>query len=270
VIGWRNEMEQLTRQDAIAFYKKYYAPNNAIVVVAGDVEPDAVLTMAKETYGKIPKTHDFAPRLRPKDPPPAAVRSLTLADPRVEQPSLSRSYLVPSFATAKAGESEAIEVLAHILGHGSNSRLYTALVVGKRSAVSAGAWYDSSALDMTSFAIYGVPAPDVTLPQLDKDVDGVIADVVEHGVTAEELERAKTRLIADAVYAADSQTALARWYGTALTTGGSVESVQTWPARIKAVTAQQVQDAARRWLEKKRSVTGFLVKETAPRADKRT
>ena len=129
VIGWRNEMERLTRDDAIAFYKKYYAPNNAIVVVAGDVEPDAVLAMAKETYGKIPKTHDFAPRLRPKDPPPAAVRSLTLADPRVEQPSLSRSYLVPSFATAKAGESEAIEVLAHILGHGSNSRLYTALVV---------------------------------------------------------------------------------------------------------------------------------------------
>jgi zinc protease len=261
VIGWRPEIEKLTRDDAIGFYRRFYAPNNAIVVVAGDVEPDAVRAMAEATYGKVPKRHEFEPRHRPQEPPPVAVRSLTLADPRVEQPLLSRSYLVPSFNTAKQGESEALEVLAHILGHGSNSRLYSELVVGKRSAVSAGAWYDSSAIDDTAMNVYGLPRPGVSLPELERQIDAVIGEVIAKGVSAEELERAKTRLIADAIYAADSQTALARWYGTTLTTGGSVKDVQSWPARIKAVTAQAVQDAARHWLDKRRSVTGYLVKE---------
>jgi zinc protease len=270
VIGWRHEMEGLTRDDAVAFYKRFYGPNNAIVVVAGDVEPAQVLAMAEATYGKVEKRHDFAPRVRPQEPPPIAARSLTLADARVEQPLLSRSYLVPSFATAKAGESEALEVLAHILGQGSNSRLYNELVVNKRSAVSAGAWYDSNALNMTSFGVTGSPVPGVSLSDLEPQIDAVIADIAGKGVTAEELERAKTRLIADAVYTADSQAALARWYGTALTTGGSVEGVRHWPVRIKSVTAEAVQDAARRWLDKRRSVTGYLIKDTSPQAEKRT
>lgn len=272
VIGWRPEMEQLTRDDALAFYQRFYGPNNAIVVVAGDVDPDQVRALAEDTYGKVAKRNDFTPRHRPQEPPPVAVRSLTLADPRVEQPSLSRSYLVPSFHTAKQGESEALEVLAHILGNGSNSRLYSALVMGKGTglgtAVSAGAWYDSSAIDSTSFGVYGMPRPGVALPELEGQIDGVIADLIDKGVSAEELERAKTRLIADAVYAADSQTSLARWYGATLATGGKVEDVQSWPDRIKAVTAQAVQEAARHWLDKRRSVTGYLVKDSGPDSEK--
>jgi zinc protease len=268
VIGWRPEMEKLTRDDALAFYQRFYGPNNAIVVVAGDVEPDQVQAMAQETYGKVVKLHEFTPRLRPQEPPPVSPRWLSLADPRVEQPSVTRSYLVPSFHTAKKGESEALEVLAHILGYGSNSRLYGVLVMGKGSAVSAGAWYDSTAIDNTSFGVYGAPRPGVTLPDLEKQIDGVIADVIEKGVSAEELERAKTRLIADAIYAADSQATLARWYGTTLSTGGKVEDVQSWPDRLRAVTANAVQEAARTWLEKRRSVTGYLVKETAPDSEK--
>jgi zinc protease len=268
VIGWRPEMEKLTRDDAIVFYKRFYAPNNAIVVVAGDVDADQVFARAKATYGKVAKGHDFPPRVRPQEPPPAARRSLTLADPRVEQPSLTRNYLVPSFKTAKPGESEALEVLAHILGHGSNSRLYNELVVTKGSAVNAGAWYDSSAIDNTSFGVYGMPRPGVGLTELEQQIDKVIADVAEKGVSAEELERAKTRLIADAIYGADSQAALARWYGTALSTGGTVKDVQSWPDRIKAVTAQAVQDAAKQWFDRRRSVTGYLVKHDNPDAAK--
>jgi zinc protease len=248
----------------VAFYKRFYGPNNAIVVVAGDVEPDAVRALAEKTYGKVRKLHEFAPRHRPQEPPPAATRSLTLADPRVEQPALRRSYLVPSFATAGKGQSEALEVLAHILGHGSNSRLYSELVIGKGSAINAGAWYDSSALDNTSFGVYGAPRPGVSLPELEQQIDQVIGEVIDKGISAEELERAKTRLIADAIYAADSQMELARWYGTTLTTGGSIKDVQSWPDRIKAVTAEEVQDAARRWLQHKRSVTGYLVKDDTP------
>lgn len=267
IIGWRHEMEQLSRDDAIDFYKRFYGPNDAVVVVAGDIEPDAALKLAEETYGKIKPVEGIKKRQRPQEPPQVAPRSLTLADPRVEQPVVQRSYLVPSFATGKAankpGQSEALDVLAHILGAGSNSRLYKALVVDKHVAVGAGAYYDGSALDMAKFGFYGSPGEGVTLPQLEADADLVIAQLIDKGVTPEELERAKSRLVADAIYAQDNQASMARWYGQSLTTGATVNDVQQWPARIRAVTAQQVQDAAREWLDKKRSVTGYLIKDTS-------
>ncbi len=271
VIGWRHEMEKLSREDAIAFYKRFYGPNNAVVVLAGDIDPQEARVFAESTYGTVARRTDLPPRIRPQEPKPAAVRSLTLADPRVEQPSLSRGYLVPSFVTAQRGESEALEVLGHILGTGSNSRLYRALVVDKGIAVSVGAWYDSSALDDTKFGIYGAPRPGTTLPQLEAEIDGVIAQFIADGVSAEELERAKTKLIADSVFAQDNQATLARWYGTSLMTGSTVEDVQTWPDRIRAVTADQVRDAARKWLVKTRAVTGYLIKDTSsPQPENRT
>jgi zinc protease len=270
VIGWRHEMEELSRDDAIAFYRRFYGPNNAVVVIAGDIEPAEARTLAEATYGKVARRNNFGPRLRPQEPPPVAVRSLTLADARVEQPMLQREYLVPSFATAKPGQSEALEVLAHILGSGSNSRLYRTLVADKQVAVLAGANYDSSAVDMSKFSVYGAPRPGVTLPQLEAEADGVIAQLIEQGVTPEELERAKSRLIADAIYAQDNQATMARWYGAALMTGATVDDVRRWPERIRAVTAAQVQDAARAWFDKRRSVTGYLVKDTSPQAEKRS
>src|SRR5664279_3983728 len=178
VIGWRHEMEQLSRDDAIGFYRRFYGPNGAVVVIAGDVEPEQARAFAEETYGKIKRNNVIAPRHRPQEPPPVATRSLTLADARVEQPMLQRSYLVRSFATAKSsnmpGQSEALEVLAHILGSGNSSRLYRALVVDKPVAVSAGAGYDSSALDLSKFSVYGAPREGVTLSQFEAEVDGVI------------------------------------------------------------------------------------------------
>jgi zinc protease len=269
-IGWRHEMEQLSRDDAIGFYRRFYAPNNAVVVIAGDIEPNEALKFAEDTYGKVARHANILPRQRPQEPPPAAVRSLTLADPRVEQPLLQRAYLVPSFATAKPGQSEALEVLAHILGSGSNSRLYRVLVVDKRIAVMAGAGYDSSTLDASKFGVFGAPRPGVTLPQLESETDAVIADVISHGVTADELERAKSRMIADAVYAQDNQVSMARWYGAALTTGATVNDVRQWPGRIRAVTAERVQEAARTWLDKRRSVTGYLIKDVSAQAEKKT
>jgi zinc protease len=270
VIGWRHEMEQLSRDDAIGFYRRFYAPNNAVVVIAGDVDPAQARKLAEDSYGKIARHGPMAPRMRAQEPPPVAVRSLTLADPRVEMPTLQRAYLVPSFSTAKRGESEALEVLAHILGSGSNSRLYRALVVDKPLAVVANAWYDASELDMSKFGVHGSPRPGVTLPQLETEMDAVIAQVIDTGVTKEELERAKARLIADAVYTQDNQASMARWYGTALTTGASVNDVRRWPDRIRAVTADEVRDAARQWLDKRRSVTGYLIKDVSPQAEKRS
>jgi zinc protease len=270
VIGWRQEIEKLDRADAIAFYRRFYGPNNAIVVVAGDVEPDQVRALAERTYGKVERSFDVNPRVRPQEPTPAAVRSVTLADPRVEQPSLQRNYLVPSTPTAKRGESEALDVLAHILGGGSNSRLYRTLVVEKGMAVNAGASYSGSSLDPTQFGIFGSPKPEISLPQLEAGIDAVIAELIDKGVSADELERAKIRLIADSTYAQDSQTSLARWYGTALTTGSTIDDVRSWPTRIRAVTAEAVLAAAKEWLDKRRSVTGYLIKDTTRREEKRS
>jgi zinc protease len=269
VIGWRHEIEQLDREDALAFYRRFYTPNNAILVVAGDVTPEQVRELAAETFAKVPRVTEVKPRLRPQEPPQEAARTVTLADPRVTQPSLSRYYLVPASTTARPGESEALELLAHILGRGSNSRLYQKLVIGEAIAVSAGASYDGTAVDATRLSIYATPKPGVSLPQLEAAIDTLLAEVVANGVTGDELDRAKSRMIADVVYANDNQRAMAQWYGAALATGATVEQVRSWPERIRNTSAETVREAARRWLDKRRSVTGYLVKETRPE-DKRS
>jgi zinc protease len=270
IIGWRQEIESLTRDDAIAFYKRFYTPNNAVLVIAGDVTPEEVRPMIEETYGKVPKIAEIAPRHRPQEPQPVAVRHLTFADPRVAQPALHRAYLVPSSTSAKPGESEALEVLAFILGHGNTSRLYHALVEGQGISVGAGGFYSGSSLDASQFGVYGSPKPGVTLPQLEEAIDGVIDNLLAKGVTADEVERATSRLVAEAIYAQDNQATMARWYGAALTSGGSVERVQSWADRIRAVTPDGVLQAAKTYLDKRRSVTGYLVKDTAAKEDKRS
>ena len=264
VIGWRPEIEQLTRDDALAFYRRFYTPNNAVVIVAGDVTADEVKADAEATYGKVAIRAEIAPRNRPKEPAQEAPRTVTLADSKVEQPSLTRDYLVPSETTAKPGESEALDVLAHVIGSGTNSRLYRTLVVDKGIALNAGAYYSGTALDYGKFGVFGSPKPGVTLRELEDSIDAVLADVIAHGITNEELDRSKTKLIADAVYAQDNQATLARWYGEALTTGQTVATVKAWPDQIRAVTADAVQDAAKQWLDRRRSVTGYLVKSLQP------
>jgi zinc protease len=263
VIGWRPEIEKLNRTDALEFYKRFYTPNNAVLVVAGDVSADEVRLLAEKTYGKVERRAEAGPRIRPQEPAPIAARQVTLVDPRVAQPSLQRQYLVPSDATAVGNESEALDVLAQILGHGSVSRLYRTLVVQQGIASSAGAWYSSGALDATKLLVYATPAAGVDLPKLEAAIDQVLADVIAHGVTPDEMSRAKSRMIADMAYAQDSQATLARIYGAALTTGSTVERVRNWTDRIRAVSADAVQDVARRYLDKRRSVTGYLVRDTA-------
>ena len=270
IIGWRHEIEALNRDDALEFYKRFYTPNNAVLVIAGDVTTEEVQALAEQTYAKVPKVAEIAPRRRPQEPQPAAARRVTLADARVAQPSMSRAYLVPSSSSAKPGESEALEVLAFILGHGNTSRLYRTLVEERGVSVGAGGYYSGSALDPSQFAVYGSPKPGVTLPQLEDAIDGVIDNLLANGVTADEVERATSRLVAESIYAKDNQSTMARWYGAALTSGGSVERVQSWPDRIRAVTPDAVMTVAKTYLDKRRSVTGYLIKDAAAKEDKRS
>jgi zinc protease len=270
IIGWRHEMETLDREDALAFYRRFYTPNNAIVVVAGDVVAEDVKAIAERTYGRIERRAAAPARRRPQEPPPAAARQVTLGDARVVQPSLQRTYLVPSYATAKGDEADALDVLAYILGGGSNSRLYRALVIERGVATSTGAWYQGTALDLTRFGVFAAPRQGVTLEQLEQATDDVIGDIVANGVTAEELARVKGRMVADYVYAQDNQSTLARLYGAALTTGLTIEDVRARPERLRAVTPDAVRAVARQYLDKRRSVTGYLVKDAATREDKRS
>jgi zinc protease len=269
VIGWHHEIEKLDREDALAFYRRFYAPNNAILVIAGDVDAADVRPMAEQTFGQIaPQPAIPAKRLRPQEPEPVAPRTVTLADPHVEQPSVKRFYLVPSAATAPA-ESPALDVLAQLMGGGSNSYLYRALVVDKPLAVSAGAGYQGTSLDATQFTISAAPKQGVEFSQIEQVIDGVISDAGQKLASTEDLDRVKTQLIAEAIYAQDNQATLARWYGGALTSGLSIADIRSWPDRIRAVTAEQVRDAALKWLDRKRSVTGYLIKDTAPKREEK-
>jgi zinc protease len=262
VIGWHHEIEKLTREEALAFYHRFYAPNNAILIIAGDTTADEVRPLAEATFGKIARQPGIpARRIRPQEPKPVAPRTVTLADPHVEQPMLKRYYLVPSATTAAPGESAALDVLAQLMGSGSNSYLYRALVVDAPLAVAANAAYQGTSLDPTQFSIAASPRPGVGFAAVEQAIDKVIENVKKNPITAEDLERVKTQLIAAAIYAQDNQAVLARWYGGALATGLSIEDVRSWPDRIRAVTAEQVRAAAQKWLDPKRSVTGYLVKQ---------
>lgn len=259
VIGWMHEMRGLTHADAVAFHQAHYAPNNAILVVAGDVQPEAVRRLAEKHFGPIP-ARELKPRVRVQEPPHIAPRRVTLEDARVKQTSLSRYYLAPSYSTAEGREGHALTVLAEILGSGRTGRLHKALVVGEQGpAVAIGAWYQGTALDLGSFGISGRPRNGTELTALEAAIDKVVADLLDKGVTEEELARAKSGLLAGAVFARDSISTTARIFGSALTTGRAVEDVEAWPARIEAVTAAEVLAAARKVLDPRRSVTGYLL-----------
>ena len=259
IIGWEHEMAGLTREDAVAQYERYYTPNNAILVVAGDVTADEVKKLAEDSYGKLPRRSEPAPRKRPLEPQPLTERSLVLRDQRVSQPYWNQVYLAPSYVSGKPGEAEALDILSDVIGSGATSRLYRSLVVEQAIASGAGAYYSGDGLDYGRLGFYASPRGDVSIEKLSAAVDAVLADVREHGITAEELALAKKRTRASTIYSQDSQSSLARIFGSAMVSGQSLSDVQDWARRIDAVTLSDVSQAAAKYLDKRRSVTGTLL-----------
>lgn len=258
VIGWFHEIASYTREDALAFYERWYAPNNAILVVAGDVTAAELKPLAERTYGRIP-ARPLPERARVKEPPQHAARRIVLHHERVRQPTLIRSYLAPTFTSEGKEHAYALEVLAEILGGGQTSRLYRAIVVEQALAAGAGSFYRGVSLDSTTFRIYASPRPGTDMTQLEAAVDQELDRLLADGVTAAELERTKRRMVAEAIYARDSLQGAARVFGSALTVGMAVEEVESWPERIAAVTAEEVAMAAKAVLRLERSVTGVLL-----------
>lgn len=270
VIGWRHEMETLTYKDALDFYGKWYTPNNAILIIAGDVTVDEVRPLAEATYGKVARRFDVPPRVRPTEPEPRARREVTLADERVTQPSLRLAWLAPSSRTAKPGQSEAIDVLCEAIGGGPASRLYRSIVVERRLASSVGCYYQSTAYDDSKVVMYASPLEKVEMATVRAAVEEVIETVVRDGLTDEEVLRAKRRLVAGAVHAQDNQSTLARIFGAALASGETLDSVQTWPSRVYAVEAKSAQAAAAAFLTRERQVAGLLLPAPAGSGPART
>ncbi|MBF0373087.1 MAG: insulinase family protein [Alphaproteobacteria bacterium] len=258
VIGWASEVGSLSRADAEAFYHRWYAPNNAILVVAGDITAAELKPLAEKHYGAIP-ARTLPERLRNAEPPQVAARRVELRDARVRQPSWSRSYHAPSYNRDPDGLAYALQVLSEVVGGGATSQIYRSLVVDKELASSAGAWYDPTAIDTSTFGVYVSPRPGVEIAEVERAMEAEVAAILEKGVAPEEIERAKRRLQASAVYARDSLYTGANVLGTGVTTGQSVADIEAWPERIAAVTAGQVAQAARKVLDEKASVTGVLL-----------
>ncbi len=257
VIGWQHEIEQMTAADVIAFYDRFYAPNNAILIVAGDVTVADVRPLAEKHYGPIAR-RPVPERNRIKEPPQIAPRRVVLSDVRVSQPVWQRSYLAPSAHGGASEHALALDLLADILGGGATGRLYRSLVIEQGIAASAGAYYSGFDFDLTRFWLSAQPKPGGDVAAIEAAVDAVIAELLKNGVTEEELTRAKAGMRASAIYARDSLGTGARIFGRGLTSGLTIEHIESWPERIARVTIEQVKQAALYVLDMRRSVTGIL------------
>jgi zinc protease len=258
VIGWEHEMAKLSRTDALTFYKRFYAPNNAILVVTGDVTPEEVRKLATATYGQVPRNPDVMARERPSEPPQRAARRVELKDPRAGRRTWSRYYIAPTYVKAAPGEAEALDLLMKILASGPTSRIYKKLVVEEKVVSSAGGWYSGSSRDSGKIGLSAVPNDGVEFDKIESLIDGEIAEIAKNGVTDAELDRAKKAYLAEYVYQTDNQASLARRYGWALTVGSTIKDIEEWPERLAKVTADEVK-AAVRHLDVRRSVTGTLL-----------
>jgi zinc protease len=262
IIGWEHEIKGLTRQDALDWYGRWYAPNNAMLVVAGDVSAAEVRVLAERFYGPIPRKA-VPERVRASEPPAIAARRVELKDARVRQPSWSRGWLAPSqsrgLGTLGPDSADALDVAAELLGGGASSRLTRALVHDQSLATGVAASYDSASLDLSGFWVFASPRPGIEPAALEAAVEKVLRDTLAAGFTDDEVARAKTRMADAAVFARDSLQAGARAFGIAFTTGRDVAYVESWPQRLAAVTAAQVNAALRAVLDPEAHVTSILL-----------
>lgn len=260
IIGWMHEMEQLEMQDTLDFYELYYSPNNAILVVAGDVYPNEVRALAEQYYGVIPAEPNLPERIRPAEPPQRAERRLIYEDERVAQDYVTRSYLAPERDPGNQETAAALVYLAEVLGGSSfTSVLGTKLTFESDIALFTGAGYSGSSLDDTTFRITVVPSEGVSLQEAEDAMDRAIAEFMLEGVDEDQLERIRTQLYASEIYARDDVSALARQYGAALAQSLTVEDVQAWPEILQQVTAEDIMAAAELVFDRNQSVTAWIV-----------
>lgn len=259
IIGWKHEAHNLTLDDAVNFYEQHYGPNNAILIVAGDAEPEDVIEMAERHYGPIPANPDIAVRDRVDEPPQVAERRLIMEDPRVAQPYVVRTYLAPERDPGDQRTAAALTLLAEVLGgSGATSVLGQKLQFEDPISIYTSAFYSGLSLDDTTFGLVIVPGEGVSLEEAEARLDGAVEEFLNEGVDPAQLERIKMQLRASLIYEADSISSLARRYGAALTSGLTVEDVEAWPDILQDITADEIIAAARMVFDRNQAVTGWL------------
>jgi zinc protease len=256
-IGWESEMRGLGTKDAQAFYRTWYAPNNAVLVLAGDVTVERAKKLAETYFGPV-VGHPVPPHLILVEPPKVAATRLVMKSSRVAETSWTREYLAPSYVLGETHYAYALQVLAEVLGGGANSRLYKSLVVDQGVALNAGAAYDPELRGLASFDVYATPKHDVALPDFEAKLEAILKEVLAGGLTEDEIDRAKKRMQTSAIYAQDGLGGPARIVGAALAIGRTLDDVQSWPDRIGAVTLADVTAAARLVIHDDVAVTGVL------------
>lgn len=264
VIGWRHEMEGLTREDALAWYRRYYAPNNAVLILAGDVTPEAALALAETHYGPIPPVPEAAPAPRAEEPPAQGARRLTLKDARVSTPLFTRLYRLPARRSGAQEEAAAFTLLSALLGgNGTTSALARSLQFDTPQAVWTAASYGGLARGDAVLEISAAPLPDVPLEALEKGMDAVITKLAAEGPSEADLARVKVQVAAAEIYGLDSAARRARRYGAALASGLTLDDIAAWPGALQQVTAAEVQKAAAQLLDESQAVTAYLLPEKA-------
>jgi len=258
-IGWLSEMRGLSADDARRFYATWYAPNNAVLVIAGDVDLARVRALAETYYGPIPP-HPVPVHEALAEPAKVAATRLEMTSGHVASPEWSRSYLAPGYIEAGGKLADALTVLAEILGGGESARLYRSLVIDKKLAVSVGAGYGPYR-GAGSFSLYAEPKDGVSVADIEAAIMAEIRRVLSEGISAAEVDRVKNRLQASALYSRDSLSGVARIIGASLVAGRSLEEIQAWPERIGAVTPEEIMAAARQVFKDDAGVTAVLLPE---------
>ena len=243
VIGYVDDIKKLNITELATFYRRFYVPGNAILIVAGDTSPEAVRKLAEKHYGPIPNRKVEA-RRRPAQGGVDLPQRVSRADARVVEPRWSCDWLAPSYRVGETKYVYALQVLARLFGGSETSRLWRALVTESKLALSASAGYGPTSLGLTSFGVDVHPAPQRTVREIETAVNLEMKKLIDGGVTANEVERAQNQLLAAAIYAQDSLASGPRLYGAVLSTGGTMADIDAWPERIAAVTPAEVVAAA--------------------------
>ena len=269
VIGWEADIKNMTAADLRAWYQRWYGPNNAIVVVVGDVAPDAVHALAKKYFGPLAKSDIAPPKPRPEIPQTGTKR-VTLNSSKAHVPYLVMGYKAPVLAQAVRGEGVAewepyaLDVLAAMLTGDDSARLKRNLVRGSEVASSVSAGIESGARLPTLFFFNAVPAEGVTLEKLEQAIVAEVNGLASHPPTAAELERIKTQVVADTVFQRDSQSHEAMTIGALEAVGLGWKYRDTYVDRIKAVNAEQVLAVAKKYLVPQGLTVAYLLPEQAP------
>ncbi len=265
LIGWMDEIAALTEEDAIAFYKKWYAPNNAILVVSGDITMDDLLPLAKKYYGTLTAYPALdEPRDRGSIAPFIGRNKVVYHHPRIQQPQLVQIQRIPSVRTDKKS-GYALQILEDILSGGPTTRFYKSIVIEQKLASNAGLSVSNDSYDDGRFYLYATPLAGIDLDKLETALENELRKIITDGVTDEELQEAKDRVQADAIFALDSVTGPAMIFGRALTSGQSVDDVENWPTDMQAITKEDIQSAVKTYLNpddpNKLVITGHLLPE---------